>query len=267
MAASVWMRWLRRFAPPRGDVGHDDAAVEAAHDARGDGARELTQRVAHGDGQLADADGGGVAQLGGRQAGGVDAHEREVGVGVDAGDLALEDAAVGEHHAHRVGILDDVMVGQDEPVGLDDDPRAGALLDEALGPVAVAGDLALVDGRRDVDGDDGRGDALDDADDDLVVAGRLAGALAAGRRLDLGGGRDTARDAHGQTRGEPDDGAQGAHEDGPTTARDAAVPLRAGDLGVPGRPPPARDRRCCMKDVPPEDRMDAANVPRLSIGL
>ena len=68
-------------------------------------AGELAQRVAHGDGQLAHLEGGRVAQLGGRQAGRVDLDEREVGVGVDAGHLAVEDLAVGEHDAHRVGVL------------------------------------------------------------------------------------------------------------------------------------------------------------------
>ena len=40
------------------------------------------------------------------------------------------------------------MVGQDEPVGLDDDPRAGALLDEALGPIAAPGTWLVVDAGR-----------------------------------------------------------------------------------------------------------------------
>ena len=107
-------------------------------------ARELAQRVAHGDGQLADLERGRVAQLGGRQAGRVDLDEREVGVGVDAGDRAVEGPAVGEHDADLVGVLDDVMVGQDEAVGVDDDARAGALLHEALGPVAAPGSLLVV---------------------------------------------------------------------------------------------------------------------------
>ena len=63
-------------------------------------AGELAQRVAHGDGQLADLEGGRVAQLRGRQVGRVDLDEREVGVGVDAGDRAVEGPAVGEHDAH-----------------------------------------------------------------------------------------------------------------------------------------------------------------------
>ena len=51
---------------------------------------------------------------------------------------AVEGPAVGEHDAHRVGVLDHVMVGEDEPAGVDDDARAGALLHEALGPIAEA---------------------------------------------------------------------------------------------------------------------------------
>ncbi len=50
-----------------------------------------------------------------------------------------------------VGVLDHVVIGEDETAGIDDDARPGALLDEALGPVdivagAVGGTLRDVDG-------------------------------------------------------------------------------------------------------------------------
>ena len=147
-----------------------DGAVEAAHDARRDDARELAQRVAHGDGQLADLEGGRVAQLRGRQAGGLDLDEGEVGVGVDARDGALEAAAVREHDADRVGVLDDVVVGEDEAVGSMMTPEPVPCWTKPSGPCrrgSGSGGVAPVTLMVTTAG----ATCLDDVDDDLVVAG------------------------------------------------------------------------------------------------
>ena len=152
MAASVWMRCDSWLASPVDTSETTMVRSRPLTMPEVTDAREVTQRVAHGDGQLAHLDAGGVAQRRRRQLGAVDLDEREVGVGVHARDLAVEDLAVREHDAHGVGILDDVVVGEDEAGGVDDDARAGAALHEALG--RLPGVLAGGGVAGDVDGHD-----------------------------------------------------------------------------------------------------------------
>ncbi|MFN8623477.1 MAG: hypothetical protein U0869_22290 [Chloroflexota bacterium] len=173
-------------------VGDVDLAVKTAHDAGRDGARELAERVAHGDRGLADAQRVRLAERGGRQILAVDLDEREVRQRVDADGLAVELGAVGQDDDHLRGVARHVAVGQDEAVRVDDHARARAL---RLRRGAAVGRVLAADG--DLDGDDRRGELLDDIDDGLVIAG--------------GGGGDGGHDGGGDQRAggaEADDGTQ-----------------------------------------------------------
>ena len=73
------------------------------------------------------------------QVAGVDLDQREVALLVGADDLGVELALVGEADLHRLGVVDDVVVGDDEAVVVDDEARAerdalGAVLLRALRP-------------------------------------------------------------------------------------------------------------------------------------
>ena len=82
----------------------------------------ITLDIARG-GELAD-----LRQLGlearGRQVGALGAHDREVGAGVGRHHLARHPLAVGEAHLHLGVAADDVLVGDDDPVGAVDDAAA-----------------------------------------------------------------------------------------------------------------------------------------------
>jgi hypothetical protein len=67
-----------------------------------------------------------VAEANDRQIVGVDAQHGDVGQLVEADDLGLEFALVGQLDGDLVGIVDDVRVGQDQPVGADDEARTHA---------------------------------------------------------------------------------------------------------------------------------------------
>ena len=82
------------------------------------------QRIADGADPFADAQRLRVAHRRHRQIPRLDLDERDVGIGVDAEHAGLQAAAVGELHHDPLGVLDDVVVGQDLPVGLDDEPAA-----------------------------------------------------------------------------------------------------------------------------------------------
>ena len=59
-----------------------------------------------------------VAELDeGQIAAGVDLEHREVGLVVGADELRRQPRAVGQEHQDLVGALDDVVVGDDQPVG------------------------------------------------------------------------------------------------------------------------------------------------------
>ena len=214
MAASVWMRCRSREPPVvMSATSMDRSRPDTMPELHGAG--EAALGVADGDGQLPDLEGGRVAQLDGRQVRGVDLDQREVGVGVDALDGALELPAVREDHVDRVGILDDVAVGEDEPVRVDDHAGAGAADERTelterveaaerilLAAVAVAAAVAAVAAavavvttggrggvRRDLDGHHGRRGGLRDRDHGLVVAGRLEAARRRSSRALLRGER------------------------------------------------------------------------------
>ncbi len=59
----------------------------------------------------------------------VDVQDREVRIRIAPHDGGIRDALVGELHPDGVGVRDDVMVGHDVPVVVDDDPGAQRVLD------------------------------------------------------------------------------------------------------------------------------------------
>ena len=86
----------------------------------------MPERAADGDHELADLERVGLADRGGRQAGRVDLDDGEVGQRVDAVDRAGQDPAVLELDVELLAALDDVVVGQDPAVAVEDDARADA---------------------------------------------------------------------------------------------------------------------------------------------
>jgi hypothetical protein len=100
--------------------------------------------------------------------------DRDVGVPVLADEVGLALAAIRQCHVDAGRILDDVAVGEDEPVGGKDEPRSGTCLSRRSGGGARLSD---------VDADDGRGDALDGVDDGsrIGVEKLVIGSLLPGR--------------------------------------------------------------------------------------
>ena len=80
---------------------------------------------------VADLKGVGIAEIDRRKSlvGVLDAQHREIGALVLEHDLGLELALVGERDLDLVGILDDVVIGHDEPGGIDDHAGAERALD------------------------------------------------------------------------------------------------------------------------------------------
>jgi len=108
-------------------------AADRAHHAGGHRVREA-EGVADRDHGLADHEigrgpEGDVRQVAAR----LDAHDRDVGVGVRSHQRGVELALVGERHVDAARALDHVHVGHDGAVGRDDDARAEARRLEAPG--------------------------------------------------------------------------------------------------------------------------------------
>ena len=57
---------------------------------------------------------------------GIDLDERDIGIGVRADARRVQVPTVGQPHHDAVGAVDDVMVREDQTVGVDDEARAGA---------------------------------------------------------------------------------------------------------------------------------------------
>ena len=111
---------------------------------------------------FADAQAIGVAEGEGRQAQRADLEEGEVGGRIGADERGRELALVGEADADPVGRSDDVVVGEDEALGIHDEARAlSAARTLAVGVVERAR-AAVPGGLGDGDVDDGRVDPLDD---------------------------------------------------------------------------------------------------------
>src|SRR5262249_23994308 len=105
-----------------------DVPADGADDADGDRVLEA-ERVADGDDPLADTEGVRITQLHRGQVFGIalDLDQRDVGLRVASRDLRLELLPVGQLHQDLVGVLDDVVVGEDVAAGVDDEAGAEAL--------------------------------------------------------------------------------------------------------------------------------------------
>src|SRR5215472_13816317 len=124
-----------------------DGAVLGGDDSGGDGLRE-GEGAADGFDVVAHLRHVAVAQLDGGQGGiGVDLDDGEVGGLVDADDArrAAEVLGVGvggELDVDLVGLVDDVVVGDDVALGVDDETGAEGLADLVIAVIALVGDLA-----------------------------------------------------------------------------------------------------------------------------
>ena len=160
IAASVWMRFVSDWLPSV-----EDRAALGRHDAARDRVRICPERAADRDDELADLERIGLADRGGRQPRGVDLDDRQVGEAVDAVDRARQHPAVLELDVELGPTLDDVMVGEDPAVRVEDDARADARLrDDAVAGVGGARDLDLHDRGADLRGDRDRRRLLVDGD-------------------------------------------------------------------------------------------------------
>ena len=106
----------------------------------------------------------------------VDLDQRDIGVRVGSDDARAHRAAVRQFHGDALGAIDDVVVGEDAAVGVDDEPAAGAAVRtiavlaraelERFGRIGNAGAIAapprLAAARGRVDVDHSGVDALDD---------------------------------------------------------------------------------------------------------
>jgi hypothetical protein len=143
-----------------------DLAADRGHDAARHAVRERPERASDRDDQLADLERVRVAHRGRRQPGRVDLHDRQIGQRVDPVDRAVVLGPVLQLDAEGVRAGDDVPVGEDPAVRVEDDPGADAL---GLGRVDAVGIDAL--GRDPDDRRAGRGGHVDDADDSSSASG------------------------------------------------------------------------------------------------
>ena len=153
-----------------------DGAVLGGDDAGGDSLRK-GKGAADGFNPIADLRPVGVAHLdGGQGRAGVDLDDGEVGGLVDADDArgtaeVLRIGIGGELDVNLVGLFDDVVVGDDVALGIDDEAGAEGLADLAVvAAVALVGDLAAEEAIEEVL--------------EVVCALALALTLPAGRRPD-----------------------------------------------------------------------------------
>ena len=120
----------------------DHVAVDGGDDAVGHRPAQLfAERVADGHDVVADLQGAGVAEFGGREALRLDLEHGDVAHGVRADELAGVLGAVRGRHGDGLGAVEHVRVRDDVAVGSEHDARAGA--------VFAAADVGM-------DADDGR---------------------------------------------------------------------------------------------------------------
>jgi len=159
-AASVWMM----LSISRPVLDRNDRAV-ADHAGRHCVLEPV--RVADGDDQLADLDFPRVAEVDAAQVWGGDVQHGQVGLRVLADQLGRVAPAVGQGDADHVGPVDDVAVGQDQPVGGEDEPRpatAGRSLRASVAAAAGGAGVGLV---ADLNVHHGRARPLGRVDDGL----------------------------------------------------------------------------------------------------
>ncbi len=134
-------------------------APQGAHDAHGHGAPQFP-RVANGNHALPHAQAARVAKLQGKEAFRVHVHleHGQVAVLVAGDEYGRRHPAVGKGDAHLLGVHDDVVVGDNVPLFVNDKTRAAAKLDH-FAVIVVGGH---------VDADHGRVGALVDIDQQLL---------------------------------------------------------------------------------------------------
>lgn len=96
-----------------------------ADDAGGDGLADA-EGVADGEDDVTDAAGFGVAEGDDRWFIDTDLQDGEVGIRVGADEFGLGDATIGQGDLDFIGALDDVVIGQDIALWIDDDAGAEA---------------------------------------------------------------------------------------------------------------------------------------------
>ena len=106
-----------------------DFPAQGADDAAGDGAAQLAQGVADGNGGFAHDQVVGAAQHRGGQAAGLDFENGQVGIGIGAHQIGGVGLTVPGAHGDAVRAGDNVIVGDDIAVGRQDDAAARALAD------------------------------------------------------------------------------------------------------------------------------------------
>ena len=120
-------------------------------DARGHGLPEA-ERIPHGDDEIPDAQRAGIGQRNLDQIVGIHPQHGNVGITVAADNFGAQFAPVLERYVDFVGVLDHVLVGQDQAVGgIDDDPgaQAGRFLDAFdIGQVEEAAKKGVVRNRQ-----------------------------------------------------------------------------------------------------------------------
>jgi len=150
----------------------EGGATGGADDAHGDGLADA-ERIADGEGDVADLNDVAVGEGGGRELVGVNFQDGDVGLVVPSDDPGGELAAIGEFDLHLIGAFDDVVVGQDVAVFGYDHPGADSALFGGGVPPGIGdseeeaeGILGSLHGGRATgrseDLDDGGGDLLDD---------------------------------------------------------------------------------------------------------
>ena len=104
------------------------------HDAVGDGLADA-ERIADGEHHVADLQRVGIAEIdrGEPLAAVLEAKHGEIGARVLQDEVGVELPLVGERDIDLVGILDEVIVGDDEAGGIDDDAGAERALDRSRG--------------------------------------------------------------------------------------------------------------------------------------
>ena len=101
-----------------------DVAGAGGQDAGGDGPAEA-ERIADRHHPVADPQGVGVAEAGGGQRlVGLDAQQRQIGQRIGADQFGLKDGVVVERHLDLVGVGHDMVVGDDQTAGIDDEAGA-----------------------------------------------------------------------------------------------------------------------------------------------
>ena len=141
------------------------AAMKCADDAGG-GRERHARRVPHGQYPVADPERSGVSQLEVREIRGLDSEKRDVSRGVRAHYRGLQSPSIVELNLNGVGGSDQVFVGENQPVGSEQERRASAFLRMRFFRVVM-----VVHGSGDREHHDSREHLLQDRCEEVGVQG------------------------------------------------------------------------------------------------